>query len=336
MAAPRVALTIVACALPALMIAASGVQAQAHGGRQLPPTGLDLYIPAPVGTPSREAIALGRLLFFDPVLSRDSTVACVTCHHPARAFTDGKRLAEGVQGRPGKRNSPTVLNRGYGTSFSWDGRTNLLESQVLRAIQDPVEMDLALDSAVQRLARHRVYAVAFQALRKQQPSADAIAGVLADYVRSIRGGDSPFDRFSAGDESALTPLARRGLALFQGRARCDRCHSGSLLSDEQFHNTGVAWRNGVLLDAGRNLVSGRTEDRGAFKTPTLREIASTAPYMHDGSLATLEEVVDFYDRGGTPNPHLDHRIRPLRLTADEKAALLEFLRALSGKVREGW
>jgi cytochrome c peroxidase len=267
-------------------------------------------------------------------VSRDSSVACATCHQPARAFTDGKPLARGIGGRVGPRNTPTVVNRGYGASFAWDGFADRIEAQALRAIRNPLEMDLPIDGAVARLARNPLYAAAFRAL-DAEPSADAIAAVLAQYLRSIVAGDSRFDRFAAGDRTALTPLERRGLDLFQGRARCDRCHSGSLLSDEQFHNTGVAWRDGALRDDGRHQVSRRTEDRGAFKTPTLRQIAQTAPYMHDGSLATLEAVVDFYDRGGNPNPNLDHRILPLRLSVAEREALLAFLRTLSGTVREG-
>ena len=331
MAAPRVALIAAVAALS--VGAAPEAFAQT---RVAPPAGLDLYMPARVadGASANFAIALGRRLFFDPVLSRDSAIACVSCHQPERAFSDGRPLAHGVDGRVGRRNTPTIVNRGYASAFSWDGRASRLESQALRAIQDSAEMDLALDSAVSRVARNRSYADAFQALGRA-PSADAVAAVLAHYLRSIMSGDSPFDRFSAGDRGALTPIERRGLDLFQGRAGCDRCHSGSLLSDERFHNTGVAWRDERFLDAGRSDVTGHAGDRGAFKTPTLRQVAATAPYMHDGSFATLEQVVDFYDRGGNPNPNLDHRLRPLRLTADDRAALVAFLRALTGVVREG-
>jgi cytochrome c peroxidase len=158
---------------------------------------------------------------------------------------------------------------------------------------------------------------------------------LAGYLRSIRGGDSRFDRFVAGDSTALSPLEQRGLALFQGRARCDRCHTGPLLTDEKFHNTGVAWQSGGFSDGGRFEVTRRSGDLGAFKTPTLREVARTAPYMHDGSVGTLEEVVDFYARGGNSNPRLDPEIRAIPLGAGERAALVAFLRALTGRVREG-
>lgn len=281
------------------------------------------------------AVTLGRRLFFDPVLSRDSSIACASCHRPEHAFADGRRVAVGVGGREGRRNPPTLVNRGYGRVFSWDGRNPNLESQVLQALRDPAEMDVHPDLAAGRLARYPEYARAFREALGAVPSGEAIARAVAEYVRSVRAGDSPFDRFAAGDSGALSPLERRGLRLFQGRARCDRCHSGALLSDEQFHNTGVAWLDGAFGDSGRFSVTGRAGDRGAFKTPTLREVAATAPYMHDGSLATLEAVVDFYDRGGNPNPHLDERIRPLQLSAADREALVAFLRALSGTIREG-
>jgi cytochrome c peroxidase len=333
MAASRVALIALGVAALAVSVAPDA-RAQLVGAPAPPLAGLDLYMPARVAPNAGATIALGRQLFFDPVLSRDSTVACATCHQPSRAFSDGQPLARGVHGRVGGRNTPTIVNRGYATAFSLDGRANRLESQALRAIQDSVEMDLPLDSAVERLARSRRYAAAFQAIGRA-PSAESVASALAEYLRSVMAGDSRFDRFGAGDRSALTPLERRGLDLFQTRAGCDRCHSGSLLSDEQFHNTGVAWRDDAFRDAGRFAVTGQPRDRGAFKTPTLRQIAETAPYMHDGSLATLEQVVDFYDRGGNANPNLDDRIRPLRLSDTERAALVAFLRTLSGVLREG-
>jgi cytochrome c peroxidase len=154
-------------------------------------------------------------------------------------------------------------------------------------------------------------------------------------VRTIVAGDSPYDRYLMGDRDALSAAARRGLRVFRGRGNCTACHLGPNLSDEKFHNTGVAFRDGQFLDAGRAGLTGNEADRGAFKTPTLREIERTGPYMHDGSLRSLEEVIEFYDRGGNPNPHLDPEIRPLGLAPAEKAALAEFLRSLDGTVREG-
>jgi cytochrome c peroxidase len=174
------------------------------------------------------------------------------------------------------------------------------------------------------------YAREFKAAFGAPVTEAGIAQALATFVRSRLSGNSAFDRFLTGNARALGAEERRGLELFTGRARCARCHAGPLLSDESFHNTGVAWQDGRFLDPGRVAVTGREADRGAFKTPTLREIARTAPYMHDGSLLRLGDVIEFYDRGGRPNPNLDPEIRPLRLTAVDKAALLAFLRTLTG------
>lgn len=162
-----------------------------------------------------------------------------------------------------------------------------------------------------------------------------VAFALAAYVRTIQAGDSPYDRYIAGDRPALGAAAQRGLMVFRGKAGCSGCHIGPTLSDEDFHNTGVAWRTGALTDDGRAAVTKLAAHRGAFKTPTLREVEHTGPYMHDGSFATLAEVVDFYDRGGSPNPALDPQLRPLKLTGTEKHDLIAFLRSLSGKIRDG-
>jgi cytochrome c peroxidase len=162
-----------------------------------------------------------------------------------------------------------------------------------------------------------------------------VALALAAYVRTIQVGDSPYDRYIVGDRSALSAPARRGLDVFRGKGGCTACHVGPTFSDEDFHNTGVAWRTGVLTDEGRARVTRLSADRGAFKTPTLREVARTAPYMHDGSFATLPAVIAFYDRGGAPNPGLDRQLRPLKLTSAEKQDLIAFLRSLSGKSRDG-
>lgn len=299
-----------------------------------PLAGLDLYLPSMARGSTPAMVSLGRRLFFDPVLSRNFTVSCASCHRPVRVFTDGKPRPKGIDGKVGRRNVPTLLNRGYGKAFAWDGRGRTLAAQALQAIQDSTEMDLTVQVAVQRLARDPGYARAFQAAGAGPPSGEALGEALAGYLRSIRGGNSRFDRFVAGDSTALSPLERRGLALFQGRARCDRCHTGPLLSDEKFHNTGVAWESGGFSDAGRFEVTGRAGDLGAFKTPTLREVARTAPYMHDGSLITLEAVVDFYARGGKSNPNLDPEIRAIPLGAGERAALVAFLRTLTGRIQE--
>ena len=300
------------------------------------PLGLDLYMPVPEDNPlTREKVELGRQLFSDPILSRDKRLACAGCHEPERAFTDGRTVSRGVFGRQGARHVPTLINRGYGRAFFWDGRISGLEEQVLQPIQDPTEMDMTLKDVVERLRRDREYSELFQAVFGRIPTHVDLANALASYVRTILSGNAPVDRYDNGEREALSPQERQGLGIFRGKGNCWVCHFGPTLTDERFHNTGVAWPDGELLDAGRFQVSGNEEDSGAFKTPTLREVARTAPYMHDGSLATLEEVIEFYDRGGNPNPYLDAELRPRKLTSEEKQALITFLHALSGRVQDG-
>jgi len=275
------------------------------------PLGLDLYMPVPEGNPvTEEKVALGRRLFHDRRLSRDGSIACASCHEPERAFSDGRSIAIGVFGRPGRRNAPAIVNRGYGRAFFWDARVQTLEEQVLKPIEDPNEMDLPIDDATARVGL----------------SQDDLSRALASYVRSILSGDSPFDRFVNGERTALSLEERAGLQIFRGKGNCTACHVGPNLSDERLHNTGVAWREGVLTDPGGG--------NGTFKTPTLREVARTGPYMHDGSVSALDDVVAYYDRGGNANPFLDSEVRPLGLTNVEKEALVAFLRTFSGHVTQ--
>jgi cytochrome c peroxidase len=290
------------------------------------PLGLDLYMPVPEDNPvTSEKVALGRRLFHDPRLSRDGRVACVSCHNPRRAFSTPQAQAIGVFNRKGRRNAPALINRAWGRAFFWDGRVATLEEQVLKPIQDPNEMDLTLAEAERRL----------------DLDATTIARALASYVRSVLSGNAPYDRFINGDRGALSQEQQRGLQIFRGKGNCTACHVGPTFSDERLHNTGVAWRDGsggvtgVFADPGRFDVTNRPEDRGAFKTPTLREVARTSPYMHDGSFRTLEDVVNFYSDGGRRNPAQDPEIRLLRLTPAEKRALVAFLKSLSGTIREG-
>jgi len=277
-----------------------------------PPLGLDLYMPVPEANPLMPAkIALGRKLFFDKRLSRDGTLACVSCHDPKLAFSEGRKVARGIGGAEGTRSAPAIINRGYGKTFFWDGRAKSLEQQALEPILNPKELGMTA-AEVERRTGLKI--------------ADVTAA-LASYVRTIRSGDSRFDRYVSGNQRALNDLEKAGLAIFRGKARCSTCHAGPNFTDENFHNTGIAWRDGQLADQGAG--------EGKFKVPTLREVARTAPYMHDGSLATLEDVMDYYDRGGNPNPGLDEDLRPLHLDAGEKQALVAFLRSLSGNIREG-
>ena len=309
--------------------------ARTAGTESSRPLGLDLYRPEPADNPTVPAtVTLGRRLFRERLLSRDRSLACVDCHRPDRAFTDGRAKAVGVFGRRGPRSVPTIVNRAWGESFFWDGRIATLEEQVLQPILAELEMDLTIDEAVDRLGGMGQYAEAFRETFGRDVNDDDLARALAAYVRTIQSGSSPFDRYVWGEPTALSPEAQAGLRLFRGRANCSTCHVGPNFTDEEFHNTGVFW-GGQPYDAGRVVVSGVLEDTGKFKTPTLREVARTAPYMHDGSIATLEEVVDFYDRGGNANPFRDRELRPLSLTAEEKGALLAFLESLSGEIREG-
>ena len=271
------------------------------------PLGLDLYMPVPEDSPlTAERIELGRLLFSDRRLSRDGSIACVSCHDPERAFSDNRAIAVGVFGRKGHRNSPALINRGYGRSFFWDGRIATLEVQVLKPIEDPSEMDLPLAEAAARVSL----------------TPDEISRALTSFVRSILSGDSPFDRFFNGNRTALSPKQQADLQLFRGKANCVACHVGPNFTDERLHNTGVAWHDGKFADTGAG--------QGNFKTPTLREISRTAPYMHDGSITTLEDVVEYYDRGGNRNPSLDNELHPLHLSPAEKQSIVAFLLSLSG------
>ncbi|MEW5852838.1 MAG: cytochrome c peroxidase [Myxococcota bacterium] len=277
---------------------------------------------------SPELAALGRQLFHEKRLSRTGEVSCASCHRPELAFTDGKPVAEGVEGRRGMRNTPSIVNRSLGTTQFWDGRAKTLEEQALGPIQNPLEMDMPVDRAVALLNDDDDYRAQFQALTGAPPTAQSLAAALAAYERSVWSVESAYDRYVAGDRSAMSASARRGMKLFNGRARCSECHSGSNFTDEKFHVLGVG------TDPGRGGVTGKATDQGAFKTPSLRDLSRTAPYMHDGSMATLDEVVEYYDRGGNPRPNLDHRMTPLRLSEQDEEDLLAFLRALDGNVVE--
>lgn len=295
------------------------------------PLGLDLSAPVPEDNPlSRAKIDLGRALFFDPVLSADRSLSCSSCHQPEHYFANDRQVSQGIAGRQGRRNVPSILNVAYGRAFFWDGRAPTLEAQVLGPIQGHDELGMKLPELMRRLRGEQKYRTAFRrAFGEGEITSQRLARALASYLRTLRSGDAPIDQFLHGDTAALSPDARKGFRLFTGRANCGACHLIPLFTDHRFHNTGVSWGS---PDLGRGAVTGVGSDRGAFKTPSLRNVAMTAPYMHDGSLATLEDVVDRYDRGGTPNPYLDEEIHPLRLTAGEKRQLIAFLRALTGTI----
>jgi cytochrome c peroxidase len=317
---------------PVLLVGGCLLGSPGHGAREryavAVPLGLDIAAPVPLDNPLSEAgVRLGRTLFFDPDLSADRSLSCASCHQPGRHFTDGRARAVGIGGHEGRRNVPSVLNVAYGRSFFWDGRAGSLEEQILEPIQSDAELGLGLIALVHRLSARESYPPAFRdAFGDAAITPDRVARAIAGYLRTLRSGNAPIDRFLYGDTRSLSPDARRGFRLFVGRANCGVCHTIPLFTDHQFHNTGISWGS---EDTGRLAVTGQESDRGSFKTPSLRNVAGTAPYMHDGSIGTLEEVIEHYDRGGTPNPRLDEEIRPLRLSPDEKRQLIAFLRALT-------
>ncbi|MEZ6065009.1 MAG: cytochrome c peroxidase [Planctomycetaceae bacterium] len=277
--------------------------------------------------PTPEKIALGKQLYFDPRLSQDQTVSCASCHAPQKGWSNEDQFATGFQLQKGGRNSPTVINAAYNRFQFWDGRAGSLEEQALGPIQNPIEMAMTLDEAVSRLRKVRGYREQFQAVFGTEVNAEGIAKAIAAYERTILSGNAPIDHYLAGEKDALSPEAERGWLLFKGKAHCTACHSGPNFTDDAFHNIGVGFdaATGETQDKGREAVSGLGGDRGAFKTPTLREIARTGPYMHDGSLATLADVVRHYNQGGIANTWLDEEIFELSLTEQEQADLVRFM-----------
>jgi cytochrome c peroxidase len=300
-------------------------------------------VPVPADNPpTAETIALGRKLYYDPILSADNTISCATCHHPDKGFADGAVFSTGVRGQKGGRNSPMVCNAAFYTLQFWDGRAPSLEKQAEGPVQNPVEMAHTLAGVEQKLAANPQYVAEFQRAFGPGPiSYDMVAKAIASFERTVISGNSPFDRFYfGGDKKALSASAQRGLKVFTDptRGNCNVCHAigekDALFMDNKFHNVGVGVDvNGQVKDLGRYEVTKDEADRGAFKTPSLRNIALTAPYMHDGSLATLKDVIDFYVGGGNSNAHLDKQIRALDfLTRRERDDLVAFLEALTGEI----
>lgn len=274
-------------------------------------------------------VALGQRLFFDPRLSSDGNVSCATCHDPEHGWSDRRRVSPGIAGRVGTRNSPTVVNAAQHRELFWDGRAKRLEEQTLGPLLNPDEMgNESIDELERRIEAVEEYRNAFDELFDDGITGWNIARSIAAYERTLVAGDSPNDRFEAGDETALSDAAKRGRALFFGDARCSACHVGPNLTDRGYHNLGVGFRSESETDDPGRVLHGRQldGDHGAFRTPSLRDVARTAPYMHDGSLPTLEAVVEFYARGGTPNDWQDEELDPLGLTDAQKADLVTFLR----------
>lgn len=274
---------------------------------------------------TKAKIELGKQLYFDPRLSGDDTVSCASCHDPKMGWSNNDNFATGIRGQRGGRSAPTIINAGYSYFQFWDGRAIQLEGQALGPIENPIEMDLKLDDCVKKLNGIDGYRKQFQAVFGTDVTSDGIAKAIASFERTVLSGNAPYDKFKAGEEKALSEAAERGRKLFFGKANCSACHAGSSFSDFAFHNIGVGMDKDEP-DVGRFSQTNLLGDKGSFKTPTLREIARTAPYMHDGSLKTLEDVVDFYNKGGVENPQLDEELFPLKLTVEQKADLITFLK----------
>lgn len=281
-----------------------------------------------------EKVELGRALFFDKRLSPDNTIACANCHIAKLAFADGMPVATGIRGQKGGRSAPVSFNRVFSSAQFWDGRADTLEAQSIGPFTNPIEHGFTnYDNMIGKMKKIPGYKKMFMDVFGEDMTIGNVGKAIASFQRTVLSGNSPADRFDQGGEAGAIPeTAQRGLTLFRDKARCTKCHSGFNFSDEKFHNLGIGWDDNKV-DLGRYMVSKITEELGAFKTPTLREISRSAPYMHDGRFKTLEEVVNFYNKGGIKNPHQDPLILPLELTDQEKTDLLAFLRTLNG---EGW
>jgi cytochrome c peroxidase len=313
------------------------------------PIGKLVQIPVPLGLPpvpipaenppTEETIALGRRLYYDTALSVDSTVSCSTCHMPGMEFTDGKRVSNGVGGKEGTRNAPTVMNAAYFTLQFWDGRAPSLEKQAEGPVANPVEMAHSLRGVVKALSQNPAYVAEFEKAFGPGPiTYEKVEKCIASFERTVLSGDSAFDRYYYGHEqTAMTPAQIRGLDVFRDRKKgnCESCHTigekSALFTDNKFHNIGVGYINGETNDKGRYVVTKNVQETGSFRTPTLRNVELTAPYMHDGSLKDMKQVMDFYIGAGNSNPYLDHEIHSLDfLTRQERDDLQEFMKALTG------
>jgi cytochrome c peroxidase len=302
-----------------------------------PPLGIDSAFSDLQEPPTPERVRLGRWLFFDTRLSSDNTISCATCHRPEHAFSEPTPVSTGVNGRKGTRKAPSFINQAWTLypHFFWDGRAASLEEQALGPVENPVEMGNtheAMIATIEQIAGYRPYFA--EAFGSPEITTDRIAKAIADYERTRMSGNSPWDRWRKNrDESAVSSEVKLGHELFFGKAQCNQCHLGQNFTDTKFHNLGVGWDAAIqdFKDEGRYAVTAKPEDRGAFKTPTLRDVTRRAPYMHDGSIKTLREVVEHYNKGGIANPHLSPKIQKLNLSEDEIDALVKFMEALDGE-----
>jgi cytochrome c peroxidase len=287
--------------------------------------------------PTPETIRLGRWLYYDPRLSADGTISCATCHLPENAFSEAKPVSTGIDGQQGTRKSPSFINQAWTIypHFFWDGRAASLEEQALGPIANPIEMGNTHEAMIQTLEGIAGYAAYFgEAFGSEEITEERVAKAIADYERTRMSGNSPWDRWQMNrDETAVSEEVKKGHEIYFGKAGCNQCHLGQNFTDGTFHNLGVGWdpETETFADDGRFEVTGEEADRGAFKTPTLRDVTKHPPFMHDGSVETLREVMELYDDGGHPNPNLDPKMKPLELTDEEIDQLLALMEALEGE-----
>jgi cytochrome c peroxidase len=291
-------------------------------------------LPAPPEDPQNPAtpakVELGRQLFEDTRLSGDQSLSCESCHPAEMGYAEAVPFSAGAEGQPMPRHTPTLLNAAYSRFINWDGKFASTAQLVPAVLANPRNMNMQDETVlVARLESVAEYRAQFRDVFGGPPSSQRVAQALDAYVRTLTTPNSPFDRYAAGDKRALTDAQKRGLTLFVGKAECTLCHRGPNFADDQFHALGIRGD-----DPGRFKVTGAEADRYAFKTPTLRNVELTAPYMHDGSLATLRDVIDFYDAGGGTQEPKSVLLRRLNLTAKEKADLVAFLESLTGKVEK--
>lgn len=278
---------------------------------------------------------LGRRLFFDPLLSRDRTISCASCHKPAFAFADTAAVSLGVKGRKGTRNTPTAMNVLLQKSFFWDGRAKTLEEQALAPIENPAEMNLPLEEALLRLLSNKEYAAHFKNIFNSEPNRENLAEAIAAFERTLETSDSPFDNWKFSDDSgAVSASVKRGFEVFNGKGKCSQCHFGADFTASEFRNIGL-FNARDLNDSGRMVISGKKEDIGKFKTASLRNVGITAPYMHNGKFKTIKEVIEFYNDPGKIVANAINRdsllAKPLGLTTTEKKDLQAFLFSLTDK-----
>ena len=304
------------------------VNAQILGPEPIGP--LPPVVAPPNNPPSSAKILLGKMLYFDARLSADKTVSCATCHDPAMGWSDAGPTSKGIRGQMGGRRAPPVSNAAYMPLQFWDGRAPSLEEQAKGPIQNPIEMGNTHEAMIRTVDHIPGYVQLFRSVFGEGPmTVQQVADAIAAFERTVVTTDSRFDRYMRGDHQALTPLEQQGLEIFNGKGHCTSCHWGPNFSDGRFHNLGVPDKDPKNPDLGRYVVTKNPRDKGAFKTPTVRDAALRAPYLHNGSEKTLESLIEFYNLGGGHDPNLDPLMVPLGLTSREIQALVAFIKSLT-------